>query len=126
MDEIINLKEDSQDNTPINNSDNYKYSSEFQNITKKETQNDLMIEKNEKSFFHIFNSTQKEKDDNKVDLINKKEKKRRRKKYDDSERKYQCPDCDKSYLSEPALFTHRKIKHGFVADILQKKMKINK
>ena len=108
MDEIINLQEDSQDNTPIINPDNYKFSSEFPNITKKETQNDLI-------------NAPKEKDDNNFDLINKKEKKRRRKKYDDSERKYQCPDCDKSYLSEPALFTHRKIKHGFVADILQKK-----
>lgn len=120
MDEIINLQEDSQDNTPIINSDNYKFSSEFQNITKKETQNDLLNEKNEKNFFNIFNTSQKEKDDNNFDLINKKEKKRRRKKIDNSERKYQCPDCDKSYLSEPALFTHRRIKHGFVADIVQK------
>jgi hypothetical protein len=108
MDEIINLQEDSQDNTPIINPDNYKFSSEFPNITKKETQNDLI-------------NAPKEKDDNNFDLINKKEKKRRRKKYDDSERKYQCPDCDKSYLSEPALFTHRKIKHGFVADTSKKK-----
>ena len=117
MDEIIHLQEDSY--TPINSSDNYKFSSEFQNITKKETQNDLI---NEKNFLQIFNISQKEKDDTNIDLINKKGKKRRRKKYNDSERKYQCPDCDKNYLSEPALFTHRRIKHGFISDIDQKKI----
>ena len=26
---------------------------------------------------------------------------------------YQCPDCDKCYLSGPALTTHRKTKHGY-------------
>jgi hypothetical protein len=117
MDEIIHLQEDSY--TPINSSDNYKFSNEFQNITKKETQNDLI---NEKNFLQIFNISQKEKDDTNIDLINKKGKKRRRKKYNDSERKYQCPDCDKNYLSEPALFTHRRIKHGFISDIDQKKI----
>ena len=117
MDEIINLQEDSY--TPINSSDNYKFSSEIQNITKKETQNDLI---NEKNFLQIFNSSPKEKEDNNIDLINNNGKKRRRKKYNDSERKYQCPDCDKSYLSEPALFTHRRNKHGFIADIEQKKI----
>ena len=120
MDEIIHLQEDSY--TPINSSDNYKFSSEFQNVTKKETQNDLINEKNEKNFLQIFNISQKEKEDTNIDLINKKGKKRRRKKYNDSERKYQCPDCDKNYLSEPALFTHRRIKHGFISDIDQKKI----
>lgn len=30
-----------------------------------------------------------------------------------AERTYQCPDCDKSYLSGPALVIHRKTKHGY-------------
>ena len=97
MDEIIHLQEDSY--TPINSSDNYKFSSEFQNIAKKETQNDLINEKNEKNFLQIFNITQKEKDDNNVILINKNDRKRRIKKNNESERKYQCPECDKNYLS---------------------------
>ena len=80
MDEIINLQENFQDNSPINSSSNYKFSSEFPNITKKETQNDLINEKNEKNFLQIFNITQKEKDDNNVILINKNDRKRRRKK----------------------------------------------
>ena len=30
-----------------------------------------------------------------------------------AERTYQCPDCEKSYLSGPALVIHRKTKHGY-------------
>ena len=122
MDEIINLQENFQDNSPINSSSNYKFSSEFPNITKKETQNDLI---NEKNFLQIFNISQKEKDDTNIDLINKKGKKRRRKKYNDSERKYQCPECDKNYLSESALLIHRKNKHRFLANIEQKEIEAN-
>lgn len=132
MEDIINLQENSQDNIPINYLESYRFSNEFQNITKKDTSYDFINEKNEKNFSHLFNTTLKEKDNNNLDLTApidsgvghqniKKEKKRRRKKIDDFERKYKCPDCDKSYLSESALFTHRRIKHGFVADIVQQK-----
>ena len=30
-----------------------------------------------------------------------------------TEKTYQCPDCEKCYLSGPALTTHRKTKHGY-------------
>lgn len=40
-------------------------------------------------------------------------KRHRRGKNEISERNYQCPDCDKCYLSGPALTTHRKTKHGY-------------
>lgn len=45
---------------------------------------------------------------------NEKNKRHRRGKNESSaERTFQCPDCDKSYLSGPALVIHRKTKHGF-------------
>ena len=48
---------------------------------------------------------------------NEKQKRHRRGKLDTAnERTYKCPDCDKSYLSGPALVIHRKSKHGYVGD----------
>ena len=44
---------------------------------------------------------------------NEKAKRHRRTKDEITERQYQCPDCDKCYLSGPALTTHRKTKHGY-------------
>ena len=44
---------------------------------------------------------------------NEKTKRHRRTKDEITERQYQCPDCDKCYLSGPALTTHRKTKHGY-------------
>jgi len=42
------------------------------------------------------------------------EKKRhRRRNCEITEKNYQCPDCEKCYLSGPALTTHRKTKHGY-------------
>ena len=40
-------------------------------------------------------------------------KRHRRGKNEISDRNYRCPDCDKCYLSGPALTTHRKTKHGY-------------
>lgn len=42
-----------------------------------------------------------------------KAKRRRRGKSEINDRKFLCPDCDKCYLSGPALTTHRKNKHGY-------------
>lgn len=42
-----------------------------------------------------------------------KAKRRRRGKSEINDRKFSCPDCDKCYLSGPALTTHRKNKHGY-------------
>ena len=37
----------------------------------------------------------------------------RRRNSEITEKAYQCPDCEKCYLSGPALTTHRKTKHGY-------------
>ena len=42
-----------------------------------------------------------------------KTKRHRRGKSEINDRNYRCPDCDKCYLSGPALTTHRKTKHGY-------------
>ena len=42
-----------------------------------------------------------------------KSKRHRRGKNEINERNYRCPDCDKCYLSGPALTTHRKTKHNY-------------
>ena len=48
---------------------------------------------------------------------NEKVKRHRRGKLDTAnERTYKCPDCEKSYLSGPALVIHRKSKHGYVIE----------
>ena len=44
---------------------------------------------------------------------NEKEKRTRRGKNETTERIFKCPDCEKSYLSGPALIIHRKTKHNF-------------
>ena len=48
-----------------------------------------------------------------IQIENEKTKRHRRTKDEITERQYQCPDCDKCYLSGPALTTHRKTKHGY-------------
>jgi len=91
---------------------------------------DLSKKKNE--------SSNKNKDDNsKKEVIHKKEKaeeevpdennsnpkdnmnlgkRHRRGKCEISDRLYKCPECDKSYLSGPALTNHRRIKHKMVTE----------
>ena len=44
---------------------------------------------------------------------NEKEKRTRRGKSETNERIFKCPDCEKSYLSGPALIIHRKTKHNY-------------
>ena len=68
---------------------------------------DVKDEKEEKDIIRV-NPTKKE---NQQD--NEKTKRHRRTKDEITERQYRCPDCDKCYLSGPALTTHRKTKHGY-------------
>ena len=56
---------------------------------------------------------QNSKEDNKEGQPQEKVKRHRRGKNEINDRKYICPDCDKCYLSGPALTTHRKTKHGY-------------
>ena len=42
-----------------------------------------------------------------------KAKRHRRRNSEITEKSFQCPDCEKCYLSGPDLTTHRKTKHGY-------------
>lgn len=48
-----------------------------------------------------------------VEFADQKNKRHRRSKNDTEGRNYVCPECQKSYLSIPALTNHRKSKHGY-------------
>ena len=45
--------------------------------------------------------------------VGEKVKRHRRRNSEITEKSFQCPDCEKCYLSGPALTTHRKTKHGY-------------
>ena len=46
--------------------------------------------------------------------MNKSEKRRKRRSKNEQEgRCFRCPDCGKSYLSQPALTNHKKTKHDY-------------
>ena len=63
------------------------------------------------------NLPQNTKDNNSQNVNNnnsiEKSKRHRRGKNEINDRNFRCPDCDKCYLSGPALTTHRKTKHGY-------------
>ena len=112
MDNNINIKssEHSISNKNENNEDtnnnkilNIKVidnSLSFQNDSK-----DIMIEKEKNNTLLTQNKS--------LSSNIEKDKRQRRGKNDVSDRIYKCPDCEKSYLSGPALMIHRKLKHNF-------------
>ena len=68
------------------------------------------------SYPQVINNTENElntKEEIKEGQPQEKVKRHRRGKNEINDRKYICPDCDKCYLSGPALTTHRKTKHGY-------------
>ena len=106
----------SSDNKNMNIYDQYKAEKEnHQETTKKpEVQNNSCPNPN------VNNSNPSEKESSSQEgeggdapPPQQKTKRRRRGKSEINDRKYSCPDCDKCYLSGPALTTHRKNKHGY-------------
>ena len=89
------IKKEEQENMP-------------QESSQKETKED--IKQNEEISNGIKNSQKN--DSNNMNSVQK-TKRRRRGKDEIMDRNYRCPDCDKCYLSGPALTTHRKTKHGY-------------
>ena len=87
-----------------------QYQKEKQNLPEKISKSEGM------GVGHNQNISEKEQDSKeeaKDEQVQEKTKRRRRGKSEINDRKYQCPDCDKCYLSGPALTTHRKTKHGY-------------
>ena len=97
----INQEEKNPKNESINEKkEEEKLESNNEANPKKETSKD------------INNNTSKEKI-NSISNNEKNKRHRRGKKDTEEERKHKCPDCEKCYLSGPALVTHRKTKHGY-------------
>jgi hypothetical protein len=62
---------------------------------------------------NIYDQYNNNNNDSIFQVNTEKVKRHRRGKNEINDRIFGCPDCDKCYLSGPALTTHRKTKHGF-------------
>ena len=115
MEDNLKSKEDQKINKHINPEDS-KSKDESINHKKEdekiESNNENETEQKKETPTDTNNNTTKE--NNNLTTNNEKTKRHRRgKKETKDERKHKCPDCDKCYLSGPALVIHRKTKHGY-------------
>ena len=97
--------------------DQYKKDNNKVNTEKKEENGNENEKENNPQLNDIQKSITNENNTNlNNNIINnsvEKSKRHRRGKNEINDRNYRCPDCDKCYLSGPALTTHRKTKHGY-------------
>ena len=114
-------KENKEDKENIDNKDNKEEEKENNddttNYKKEEKINNESIqekERNQEIELNENNTTNKEN----INLgpNDEKGKRHRRGKNEISERRFKCPDCEKSYLSAPALMMHRKTKHNYTTE----------
>jgi len=85
----------------------------MKNEEKKEKEPEITPENNQENTPNDGDALQKQN-------INLGPKRHRRGKNEVSDRVYKCPDCDKSYLSGPALIIHRKTKHEYITETEKK------
>ena len=105
---IIKSTESSNENKIENKKEFNKNKLDIKNIENQNLKESIKSIENEKDKNNqILNQTS-----NSVSN-NEKEKRQRRGKNETSNRIYKCPDCEKSYLSGPALIIHRKLKHNY-------------
>lgn len=107
---------ENQENSQQNNESSNAYNEEKDREEQNESQNEK--EQNKEASNDMNNSLSKDKEKEKEHINstsnNEKGKRHRRGKNETSgERNYKCPDCEKCYLSGPALVIHRKTKHGY-------------
>ena len=112
-------KENKEDKENIDNKDNKEEEKENNddttNYKKEEKVNNESIQEKERYQeieLNENNTTNKEN----INLGDEKGKRHRRGKNEISERRFKCPDCEKSYLSAPALMMHRKTKHNYTTE----------
>ena len=115
-DKIISYQNQSEKNKikELNNQNIYEqYQKENiqSNIeTKKESENKNQLNISQQNISNVNDTNGSNKN---INNSGEKAKRHRRGKNEINERNYRCPDCDKCYLSGPALTTHRKTKHGY-------------
>ena len=88
----------------------------YDQYQRENTQSNQVSEKNSENQNQPEDSQQNNQNTSTNHIINiggEKNKRHRRGKNEINERNFRCPDCDKCYLSGPALTTHRKTKHGY-------------
>ncbi len=118
MEDNTKPKDDSNLNNP-QEKENVQKSDECLNVQKEEEeQNESQKEKEKENELNKETPKDLENKSVKENLNstsnNEKNKRHRRGKNETSaERTYKCPDCEKCYLSGPALIIHRKTKHGY-------------
>ena len=102
---------EAKDNSNVNIYDQYQKEKENlpEKISKSEGQLQVPNPNGQSNSEKEQNSKEEERDEQPQE----KSKRRRRGKSEINDRKYHCPDCEKCYLSGPALTTHRKTKHGY-------------
>ena len=117
-----NLKsnEEANPNNKINPT-NSQHNNESLDMKKDEKQTESQNEKdeNKEKSVDAYNSAIKE-NINSASNNEKSKRHRRGKNETTAERTYKCPDCDKCYLSGPALIIHRKNKHGYNPEMEKK------
>ncbi len=106
--EDINLTNATNPENSKLNKDNIIYNKKEQDQNNSEN----IKEEKKENPINLNNSTIKE-NINSASNNEKTKRFRRGKNGTSSERTYKCPDCEKCYLSGPALVIHRKLKHGY-------------
>ena len=117
-----NLKSNEESNlNNQTNQDNSQQNNESSENKKDEKKAESQNEKDENKELSVdaYNSAIKE-NINSASNNEKGKRHRRGKNETSAERTYKCPDCDKCYLSGPALVIHRKNKHGYNPEIEKK------
>jgi len=113
MEDNLNSKENLGMNTLILQQDS-KQNNESISLKKEEENSESKNENENENAAPIDINNSATKENGNSNSNNDKGKRHRRGKKDTTEeRTYKCPDCDKCYLSNPALITHRKTKHQF-------------
>ena len=102
------MEEQEADQKEIEPQDDQNYSQSNQNEIPPIKKNNIY---QSKDVFQNQNQYNNNEQNNSINL--EKIKRHRRGKNEINDRNYRCPDCDKCYLSGPALTTHRKTKHGY-------------
>ena len=123
MEADIKKAEDSNLNEPKSNKEESKQNNESLNLNKEEEQNESQSQKEKESSkdsqADLNNSPTKE-NINSTSNNGKAKRHRRGKNETTAERTFKCPDCDKCYLSGPALIIHRKTKHSYNSETEKK------
>ena len=113
MEDNLNSKEGSKPDNQTNQKSPQE-NNESLNVKEEEKQNESQNEKEQNKEIHSEINNSATKENNNSAPNNEKGKRHRRGKNETSaERTFKCPDCEKCYLSGPALIIHRKTKHDY-------------